>query len=82
MRDIEGGIRTTEKCGHEVADAVEEEELRDDERFDEHHCAGDDDRCQCNNVQNANYVEHNVSWSSQGALQERHYVGDFDAGIS
>ena len=75
-KKIEGEIRTTEKCGHEVADAVEEEELRDDEGFHEHHCAGDDDRCQCNDVQKADYLEHDVSWTGQGALEERHYGDD------
>lgn len=37
-----GGVRTTEKGGNEVADAVEEEEFRHDERLHEHHCAGND----------------------------------------
>lgn len=36
---------------------------------------------QCDNIQDADYVEDNVAWTGQRALKERHYVGDFVSGI-
>ena len=55
-----------------MGDAVEEEELRDDEGFDQHDEAACDDGEKGDYVHHAKDIEDDVAWSSQGAVEERH----------
>ena len=64
-----------------MADAVEEEEFRDDEGLDEHDNAGCDDSQKGNYVHHADDVEDDVPRASHGvagstgALEARHCSG-------
>ncbi len=54
--------------------AVKEVELRDHERLDQHDHRGSHDHKQRNDVDAADDVENDVSWASQAALEESHYI--------
>lgn len=55
-----------------MADRVEEEEFRDDEGFDEHGEAGDNDGEETDDVHGPDDVEDDVAWTCQRFLKERH----------
>lgn len=56
-----------------MADGVKEEELGDYKCLNQHDRAGDDNRYQADNVQEADDVENDVAWPSQGSFKERHF---------
>lgn len=72
---------TGQRGGDNMTDAVEEEELRDDEGLDQHHNASGDDGQERDDIQNADDVEDDVPRTSHGiagavgALEARHYGG-------
>ncbi len=70
MREREG--RTAQRGSYEVADAVEEEEFRDDKGLDKHYGAGGDDGGEPDDVHDAEDVEDYIAWTGQGAFEERH----------
>lgn len=55
-----------------MGNAVEEEELRDDEGLDEHDGACSDDQDEGYDVPYADCVEDNVARPCQGAFEKRH----------
>ena len=65
-------LHTTESSGDDVTNAIEEEELRDDEGLHQHYGAGSNYRQEADNVANADDVQNDIAWSGQGALEEGH----------
>lgn len=57
---------------HDMANAVEEEELGDNEGLDEHDGACSDDGDESYDVHYADCVEYNVARPGQGAFEKRH----------
>ena len=55
-----------------MGDTVEEEELRDDEGFDQHDDTRSNHRQKADDVADADHVQDNVAWTSQGAFKKRH----------
>ncbi|KAL9592335.1 MAG: hypothetical protein Q9179_006818, partial [Wetmoreana sp. 5 TL-2023] len=58
--------------GDDVADGIEEEEFGDDEGFDEHGEASDDDGEETDDVQDADDIKDDVAWTSQWFPKEGH----------
>lgn len=56
---------TADECCDDMADAIEEVELRDHDCFDHHHNACADDDKEGDDVQGSDGVEDDVAWASQ-----------------
>lgn len=55
-----------------MSDTVKEEELADIERLDQHSEACGHDSYQSDDIEDADDLEHDVSWARQVFLEERH----------
>ncbi len=73
MGDLRGlGRLTAQEAGDYVGDAVEKEEFRNVEGFDQHSEACCNNGGQSDYVYDADDLEDDVTWACQGFLEERH----------
>ena len=73
---------TGQDASHDMADGIEKEELRDDERLDQHDETRNHARQEDDNIHHPDDVEDDITWPGQRFLEERHVVCGFGGGSS